>query len=190
MRFMLTLCVIIFYQCSDPAELKNAKDNTTKISLSEIVKENGIATQNLTFHVIKSDYLLHVEHADSILKSFPVVFGSNPIGQKLMEGDRKTPEGKFKIRDLYPHSKWSKFMWIDYPNEESIKNHKAAKSRGEIPADAAIGGEVGIHGVPAGYDNIISEKQNWTWGCISLTTKDVNELYSVCQVGTEILISK
>ncbi|MBT3756536.1 MAG: L,D-transpeptidase, partial [Candidatus Cloacimonetes bacterium] len=50
------------------------------------------------------------------------------------------------------------------------------------------GGEIGIHGVPAGYDNMIDEKYNWTLGCISLKNVDVNEIYKLIKVGTRIEI--
>lgn len=38
---------------------------------------------------------------------------------KLMQRDKCTPEGIFSIRDKYPHNMWCRFMWIDYPSEDS-----------------------------------------------------------------------
>ena len=122
------------------------------------------------------------------IKSYPVVFGSNPIDDKLRQGDSCTPEGIFKVRAHYPHKSWSKFIWIDYPTEDSWKKHNTAKSSGFITENAAIGGEIGIHGVPEGYDNMIDEKYNWTLGCISLKNVDVNEIYMIIKVGTKIEI--
>ena len=113
----------------------------------------------------------------------PVVFGADPIKDKLMQGDRCTPEGKFRVRDLYPHKKWSKFIWIDYPNATSWEKHKAAKTNGLIPQNAEVGGEIGIHGVPPGYDYAIDERMNWTLGCISLKNKHVDELYLIMIKG-------
>lgn len=81
-------------------------------------------------------------------------------------------------------------MWIDYPNADSWKKHNAAKQQGKIPKDAKIGGEVGIHGVPDGYDFAIDVKQNWTLGCISLKNKDVIELYEFIFDSTIIEIRK
>ena len=36
----------------------------------------------------------------------PVVFGNKDLGDKLMEGDKRTPEGNFKIISKRPHEKW------------------------------------------------------------------------------------
>lgn len=117
--------------------------------------------------------------ADTLaLKSYPVVFGFNPVDDKLRQGDGCTPEGVFKIRAKYPNKDWSKFIWIDYPNKDSWKKFQQAKDAGIIPKDASIGGDVGIHGVPKGADYAIDEKQNWTLGCISLKNKDIDEIYN------------
>ena len=125
----------------------------------------------------KSDYTLELFYQDSLLKTYPVVFGFNPTDDKLRQGDGCTPEGEFGIRDLYPHGKWKYFIWIDYPNEESWSKHNAAKASGKIPSSSQIGGEVGIHGVPEGLDEVVDQRQNWTLGCISLKNEDVAELF-------------
>jgi murein L,D-transpeptidase YafK len=107
-----------------------------------------------------------------------------------MQGDQCTPEGNFKIRGFYPHAKWSKFIWIDYPNDQSWSKHNEARQNGKIPENAKIGGEIGIHGVPEGYDYAIERKMNWTLGCISMTNEDVNEIYPYVFEGMTVQISK
>ena len=94
-----------------------------------------------------------------------------------MQGDRRTPEGTFTFRDKYPHRAWHKFVWVDYPNAESWKRFKERKRSGTIPADARIGGEIGIHGVPVGMDHWIEQGSDWTWGCIALRNDDLDEIY-------------
>jgi lipoprotein-anchoring transpeptidase ErfK/SrfK len=44
--------------------------------------------------------------------------------------------------------------------------------------------------VPAGSDDAIDQKQNWTLGCVSLKNKDVDEIYRFVFVGMEIEILK
>ena len=78
-----------------------------------------------------------------------------------MKDDKNTPEGKFKMKTKFPHKKWSKFIWIDYPNNDSRRKHNTAKKEGKIPKNADIGGEVGIHGVPKGMDFLIDTKFNF-----------------------------
>lgn len=114
---------------------------------------------------------------DRTLKIWPCVLGEVPVGDKHMQGDRRTPEGTFTFRDKYPHRQWHKFVWVDYPNEESWKRFKERKRSGTIPADARIGGEIGIHGVPTGMDHWIEQGSDWTWGCIALRNDDLDEIY-------------
>lgn len=135
----------------------------------------------------KSKHRLTLYYDRQPLKSYAVVFG-DPTGDKLREGDRRTPEGVLRIRDLYPHPSWSKFLWLDYPNERSWQKHFQAKASGQIGWSQSIGGEVGIHGVPAGADGMIDQRNNWTLGCPSLKNADVDELYRVVQVGTIVEI--
>ncbi|MDJ0531637.1 MAG: L,D-transpeptidase [Xenococcaceae cyanobacterium MO_207.B15] len=139
--------------------------------------------------VEKSQFRLTIYYQNQPIKSYPVVFGANPSGDKLQEGDMKTPEGIFKVRDLYPHDSWSKFIWLDYPNHDSWSKHLQAKKLGKIAWSASIGSEIGIHGVNHNTDYLIDEGNNWTWGCISLKNKDVDEIYSVVTVGTIVKIS-
>lgn len=144
--------------------------------------------QNISVLIEKAKYRLTVYDNRQPIKSYPIVLGSSPTGDKLREGDRKTPEGIFRIRDLYPHESWSKFLWLDYPNKASWRNHLEAKRSGKLDLSATIGGEVGIHGVPEGNDDWIDARQNWTWGCPSLKNQDIDEIYDVVQVGTVVEI--
>jgi murein L,D-transpeptidase YafK len=159
-------------------------------SLAFLIDSLQVKQHNISIQIDKSDYILMVLNKAEILKSYRMVLGSNPKDDKRMEGDRCTPEGTFHIVSKYPHKSWRKFIWIDYPNEESKRKFKEAKSKGEIPKDAKIGGEVGIHGTPEGGDYLIDNKVNWTWGCISLNRKDVDEIYPYIKKSTEIIIEK
>ena len=138
----------------------------------------------------KSDYKLSILYNDIVIKEYPVVFGGNQKDDKLMQGDNCTPEGTFHIISKYQHKRWSKFIWIDYPNTDSWEKHNEAKKTGEIPQDAAIGGEIGIHGVPKGMNKLIDLKYDWTLGCISLKNNDVNEIYTYITSETDIIIQK
>jgi murein L,D-transpeptidase YafK len=141
----------------------------------------------ITILIEKSQHRLTLYYDQQPVKSYGVVFG-NGKGDKRQEGDRKTPEGILKIQDKYPHPDWSKFLWLDYPNAQSACKHNRAKQQGDIPWNSTIGGEVGIHGVPIGDDGLIDVRENWTWGCPSLKTADINELYEVVQPGTIVEI--
>ncbi len=160
----------------------------TQSSLQEIVAAQKIPKNELSILVDKSDYTLAVYHDSKKLIEYPCVLGFNPVDDKSREGDGCTPEGTFKIRSKYAHKSWSYFIWIDYPNASSWEKFKRRKAEGKIPSDATIGGEVGIHGVPTGMNDLIDNKSNWTLGCISLKTEHITDLYKSIGSATTITI--
>jgi len=152
--------------------------------LARIVDSLGLSTHTIRFHVDKSERLFAVVAGDAILKTYPCVLGEVPVGDKMMQGDRKTPEGEFGIRSKRMHDKWHAFVWIDYPNAESHQRFAQRKRDGLIPANAKIGGEIGIHGVPEGMDHWIDAGVDWTFGCIALKNADMDEIYPYIMAGT------
>jgi murein L,D-transpeptidase YafK len=142
----------------------------------------------LSLLVEKSAYRLTVMADGKPQKAYPVVFGQNPVDDKLRSGDLCTPLGRFRLRAAYPHPHWSRFLWLDYPTADSWTKHKRAKVAGTIRATDRIGGEIGIHGVPEGQDDLIDRRENWTLGCISLKNRDVQEIFQAVKKGTVIEI--
>lgn len=190
MRALFVCLFVIFISCVPKSKTQDVAKERKEPSLQQVLDSLQLEKEDLGILIDKSDYKLYVLKDTSIIKTYPVVFGTNPIDDKLMQGDRSTPEGNFKVRAFYPHKSWSKFIWIDYPNKRSWEKHNKAKVENIIPEDASIGGEIGIHGVPDGNDSLIANKQNWTWGCISLTNKDVNELYTIIYKNMPIEITQ
>jgi len=192
LKYLAIVSATLFWACGGKTQetggLRDLKNYN--ISLPDLVDSLHVSKNDAKILVSKSDYTLSVVANGEVVKTYPIVLGTNPVDDKLREGDRCTPEGKFKIRAKYPHASWTKFIWFDYPNDESEQKHALAKEQGIIARDAAIGGEVGIHGVPEDSDYLIDEGQNWTWGCISLKTADINELYDFVYVGMTVEITK
>lgn len=166
---------------------KNAPANY-HLKAAKVIDSLKLNKNNVYIEIDKSDYTLTIKIGNKVVKTYPVVLGFDPVGDKKMQGDGCTPEDTFKIISKYPHKSWTKFIWFDYPNAASKKKFEARKKKGEIPKDAKIGGEVGIHGVPGEDDTIIDRKINWTLGCISLKTADINEIYDLVKVGTKVII--
>ena len=138
----------------------------------------------------KSDYELNVYDSKGWFATYPVVFGNGSLEDKKMEGDRNTPEGTFHIVSKKVHDKWDRFMALDYPTIDSYEKFRLRKLKGEIPANARIGGGVGIHGTWPHDDYIIDRYKNWTMGCISMKNNDVEDLYSYVPTGTRVIIRK
>lgn len=140
--------------------------------------------------IIKSSYELKVYDQDGWFGTYPVVFGSKSLGDKMMEGDRKTPEGTYHIASKRPHEKWDKMMLIDFPLKSDYDKFNQRKASGLVPKNAKLGGGIAIHGTWPHDDMAVDLFQNWTNGCIALKNEDVDELYDLLPVGTTVTIIK
>jgi murein L,D-transpeptidase YafK len=159
--------------------------------IDQLLNKNGLARQKNKPTVIvvhKRSRSLTLYKGLTPLKTYPVVLGKDPLNDKLMQGDMCTPEGVYRVRAKYPHHKWSRFIWIDYPNTQNWLKFARAKNTGKIPLEADIGGQVGIHGTEDEYKNIIG--QNWTQGCVSLRNQDMEDLYLQVTEQTLVVIRK
>lgn len=143
-----------------------------------------------TYKVVidKSNYELKVYNEEGWLSTYPVVFGTSEKTDKLMEGDRRTPEGVFKIIAKKLHAEWGHFLLLDYPTQTDIEKFNARKSNGVIPHNAKPGGGIGIHATRRNEDRFVDYYYNWTLGCISTKREYAKELYELLPVGTEVTI--
>jgi len=117
------------------------------------------------------------------VETFGADLGTNWVGDKHMAGDRATPEGNYVVTEKKANgqTRYYKALLINYPNENDKARFAAAKRAGRIPKSARIGSLIEIHGDGGrGYD--------WTLGCVALTNKDIDRLYSRVAVGTPVLI--
>ncbi|MBK9537129.1 MAG: L,D-transpeptidase family protein [Flavobacteriales bacterium] len=55
----------------------------------------SIAGKDIHFLVNKSERIFQVLGKGMVLKEYPCVLGEVPDGDKMMQGDRRTPEGTF-----------------------------------------------------------------------------------------------
>lgn len=167
----------------------NNYNDLYRVSLSP----SNIDTDKIFLLVDKSDYRLYLYEDVTLRKIYKVVFGSRDQSDKLMEGDRRTPEGTFRILSKRVDNRWSRFLLLDYPNDITKAKFSQLQATGVISPDATMGGGIGIHGVEynAGIrDNYVDSRINWTLGCISMKNADVNELYEVIKAGTPVVIRK
>lgn len=132
--------------------------------------------------VIKSESKLYLQKNGATIKEYHVVFGANPKGHKLQEGDERTPEGKYFLDYKKNDSSFYKAIHISYPNE---KDKQIARESGVNP-----GGFIMIHGQKngIGWLSWISQRFNWTDGCIAVTNKEMDEIWNTVNIGTPIEI--
>ncbi|HEY8934067.1 MAG TPA: L,D-transpeptidase family protein [Cyclobacteriaceae bacterium] len=144
-------------------------------------KELSATTKIDKLVVIKSKQKMEAYFNGKIIKTYTVSLGQHD-GDKESEGDKKTPEGEYFINAKNPNSGYHKNLGISYPNADDISE---AKRNGLKP-----GGEIKIHGIKNGIGFIgrFHRLYNWTAGCIAVTDKEIDELYSAVDIGTPLII--
>tara|TARA_R110002094_G_scaffold58461_1_gene69512 strand:+ start:2313 stop:2810 length:498 start_codon:yes stop_codon:yes gene_type:complete len=133
----------------------------------------------VTYVVVnKQNRQLLLLHRDKVLEEYPIWLGFAPVGHKNIEGDGRTPEGLYWIDRRNPNSRYHLSVGISYPNEE---DRRKAAEMGKSP-----GGDIFIHGqkTPGRKD-----KGDWTWGCISVTNKQIEDIYAMVNDMTPIQIN-
>ena len=140
--------------------------------------------------VDKSDYELKVYDDEGWYATYPIVFGSKDLSDKMKEGDKRTPDGSFKVILKKIHPKWGPELLLDYPNDISYQRFKERKSRGLIPRTAKIGGGIAIHATRPQEEWTIDNFYNWTDGCVSVKYTEMKDLFSYIPVGTPVTIQQ
>lgn len=116
------------------------------------------------------------------LKTYRVALGSNPVGRKQQEGDRRTPEGSYVIDAHKADSAFHRALHISYPN---AADRASAASRGVSPGSAIM-----IHGLPndMAWLGTLHTLTDWTQGCIAVTNEEIEELWRAVPDGTPVEI--
>lgn len=147
---------------------------TLSACASKFQSYNGPEVTRLV--IMKSERKLYLLNGTDVLKSYDVDLGFAPLGAKQIEGDGKTPEGSYSIDRRNPNSAYYLSIGISYPNPDDIA---AAKKMGKTP-----GGDIFIHGGPTLLAD--KSKADWTAGCISVSNKEIRQIYAMVNDGTQI----
>lgn len=129
--------------------------------------------------VFKQARRMYLVHGNAILKSYHINLGFAPVGDKAKAGDGKTPEGAYFIDRRNPESEFHLSLGINYPN---ARDRAEAKALGVDP-----GGDIFIHGEGNPATRLL---RDWTWGCIAVSNKEMEEVYSMVRTGTPIFIHR
>lgn len=140
--------------------------------------------------VDKSNFLVAIVYKRQRIRQYRAVFGPDPKRDKMMEGDRCTPEGWFRIVAKRNHGAWQRFILLDYPNERSRELFRQRKAQGLIPANASIGGSIGIHGTFLSGVKMIDWGMGWTDGCVAMKPEDIEDFYRFVFTGTRVYVRK
>ena len=116
------------------------------------------------------------------VRTYKIALGFAPAGDKVQQGDGKTPEGMFTITRRNPNSKYHLSLGIDYPQADDIARAQAA---GLDP-----GGDIFIHGQPNAFGKLATIPNDWTAGCVAVSDTEIEELWRVVQTGTSVEIRR
>ena len=132
--------------------------------------------------VKKSEAKIYLMRKGQIIKEYHAAFGANPKGHKQQKGDERTPEGKYILDYKKSDSSFYKSIHISYPNEQDMIK---AKEAGVDP-----GGFIMIHGQKngLGFFALLTQRFNWTDGCIAVKNNEMDEIWQAVDVGTPIEI--
>lgn len=114
------------------------------------------------------------------LRTYPVALGFAPEGDKVRQGDGRTPEGMFRIDRRNAQSKFHLSLGIDYPQPDDLIR---ASTGGYSP-----GGDIFIHGQPNAFFGKATLRHDWTEGCIAVSDAEIEELWRVTSIGTQVEI--
>ena len=145
----------------------------------------------------KTTKTLFLYSEEKLLRTYPIKLGFNPVGEKALRGDKRTPEGSYYICMKNSRSKYHLSLGLSYPSIEDAERGLEQKlitkgdhdriidriSKKSIPPwDTPLGGEIFIHGGGETWD--------WTYGCVALRNKDIEELFKVVALGTQVVIQQ
>ena len=107
----------------------------------------------------------------------PIACGVN-YGNKTMIGDKKTPEGEFKIKMMYDARTWKH----DFGDGAGVR--EGAYGPLFFRLDVPGYNDIGIHGTifPESIGTRSSE------GCVRMRNEDIKALYKYCYVGMKVII--
>lgn len=153
--------------------------------------------ENARIVISKRQRKLFLYAGEKVVRVYPAKIGRNANDDKVRQGDNCTPEGRFYICTKNPRSKFHLSMGISYPNiedaERGLRNGlidrkqyeaivKRNKRRTIPPWNTPLGGEIFIHGEGEIWD--------FTYGCVAIANRHIDELFSVIPVGTAVEITK
>lgn len=152
----------------------------------EMLDANDFRQEASVDHIVvkKSERKMYLYKKGEVQGVLPVSLGKNPVGQKVEQGDNRTPEGQFFIHRKLCSEKYFRSLCISYPRPEDTQR---ANARGVKP-----GGDITIHAQPKwnadGHGDTYTLSQNWTQGCVAVTNSAMLRLWYAVREGVPVTI--
>jgi hypothetical protein len=150
----------------------------------EQIINSKIDKNKISIAIEKSKHKLTLYYDRQAVKSYPVVFG-----EKLAEGDRKTPEGVLYLFaiSIPIHNGLNLFGWT-IPIHNLGASIFKPKLKGKLLGICRSVVQLASMAYRKTLTTGKRDRVNWTWGCPSLKNKDIDEIYRFVQKGTVVEI--
>lgn len=173
------------------------------VSLAVIITASIVMTQTDKLPELKDPNLVIRKNSRTLelydgtkkIKTYEIVLGFDPKGDKEIEGEGRTPEGEFYVFTKNPESKFHLSLGISYPgiddagrglkekliSQEEYDEIALAIAERRMPLQKTkLGGEIYIHGG--------GTESDWTDGCVALKNEEMTELFEAITVGAKVKI--
>jgi len=180
--------------------------NLREDSLLESLRANGYERfENPNIIIERKSFTLKLYEDSVLIKTYRASFGKNLSSAKIKANDNATPVGEYAICDIDSNDQYHKFLKLNYPNvsdaaEALRKGWITQKEFNQLKfefyyegcpkANTVLGGNLGIHGIGK-FDYILKNLPfvyNWTNGSIAVSNEAIDEIFSVIQKGTKVVI--
>jgi murein L,D-transpeptidase YafK len=128
--------------------------------------------------VSKTNRTMALMQGATTLKRYRIHLGFAPEGHKQRSGDGRTPEGRYVIDRRNARSEFYLSLGISYPNPVDVAR---AAAMGVRP-----GSNIFIHGGPRRPQD--RRRKDWTAGCIAVSDREMEEIWSMVPTGIPITI--
>lgn len=136
--------------------------------------------------VKKSARTMTLYSGESVVATYAVAVGKGGSGPKKKEGDNVTPIGRYRVVKHLP-SHLRIFLQLDYPNADDHARFEELKKRGDLPKNATIGGDIGIHGEPP-EAKPFKKAEYQSHGCVVLEDAEIDQVARMVPDGTAVEI--
>jgi murein L,D-transpeptidase YafK len=175
------------------APVSAAEPNSDEFAVNKVALQLPLANPKIV--VSKSRRRLMLYANNKLVRVYRVGLGTDPVNDKIKEGDRRTPEGEFYVFTKNERSAFYLSLGLSYPNavdaQRGLRNGLITRSQFNSIVDAIrrkvappqntpLGGQIYIHGN--------GSQSDWTWGCVALDNPNMRELFDAVPVKTPVVI--
>jgi len=184
---------------ADPRDLKPDR----ALILRELGKAGAkggarAAASDVRVIIYKGSRELELRVRGKLVRTYRLALGGDPVRDKEVEGDSRTPEGDFFVCQRLPRGKYGPSLGLSYPNAEDAERGvrrklitdaqrrsivEAVDAGRKPPWNTRLGGAICVHGRGGA-----SAGRDWTLGCIALDDDDAGELFALTPMGARVKI--